>query len=156
MFVLFIVISFYGFLRLFYSSAVLIFISLIIWQPFCFFTLCWRRFIQRPFTFWHFHFHSNTTYNNLWIFRMIIKNFQKSNIAHIVGNNSARMLLLASWHCCYWFGASNSWSVAVFFVFQCDHMFVNLFIPIFGVYSITCSQFSGVAHIIFRYQVCDI
>ena len=35
-------------------------------------------------------------------------------------------------------------------------IFVNLFIPIFGVYSITCSQLSGVAHIIFRYQVCDI
>ena len=86
--------------------------------------------------YWHFRLHSNTTYN-LWIFRVIIKNFKKSNIAHIVGNNNARMLLLASWHCCYRFGASISWLVALFFVFWCDHMFVNLFIPIFGVYSIT-------------------
>ena len=121
------------------------------------FLLCANGDLYRAYLiYWHFRLHSNTTYYNLWIFCVIIKNFKKSNIAHIVGNNNARMLLLASWHCCYRFGASISWLVAVFFIFRCNHMFVNLFIPIFGVYSITCSQLSGVAHIIFWYQVCDI
>ena len=106
--------------------------------------------------YWHFRLHSNTTYDNLWIFRVIIKNFKKIHIAHIVGSNNTRVLLLASWHYCYRFGASISWLVPVFFVFRCNHMFVNLFIPMFGLYWITCSQLSGVAHMIFWCQVCDI
>ena len=56
----------------------------------------------------HFRLHSNTIYYNLCIFRVITKNFKKINIAHIVGNNNARMLLLASCHSCYRFGASIS------------------------------------------------
>ena len=156
LFILFIFTWVYVFFCLFYSSSVLIFMSLIFWQPFCF-SLCANGDLYHALLlYWNFRLHSNTTYDNLWIFRVIIKNFKKSNIAHIVGNNNARMLLLASWHCCYRFGASISWLVAVFFIFRCNHMFVNLFIPIFGVYSITCSQLSGVAHIIFWYQVCDI
>ena len=156
LFALFIFTSVYGFLRLFYSSSV-IFISLILWQSFCSFLLFSNGDLYNTlFLYWHFRLHSNTKYYNLWIFCVIIKNFKKSNIAHIVGDNNARMLLLASWHCCYRFGARISWLIAVFFVFRCNHIFVNLFIPVFGVYSITCSQLSGVAHIISRYQVCDI
>ena len=156
LFVLFIFIWVYGFLRLFYSFSV-IFISLIFWQPFCFFLLFANGDLYNALLlYWHFRLHSNTKYYNLWIFRAIINNFIKSNVAHIVVNNNVWILLLASWHCCYQFGASISWLVAVFFVFRCNHIFVNVFIRIFRVYSITCSQLSGVAHIIFRYQVCDI
>ena len=83
------------------------------------FLLCANGDLYRAYLiYWHFRLHSNTTYYNLWIFCVIIKNFKKSNIAHIVGNNNARMLFLASWHCCYWSGASISWLVAVFFFFD--------------------------------------
>ena len=131
----------YGFLRLFYSFSV-IFIPIIFWQPFLLFAN--GDLYSALLLYWLICLYSNTKYYNLWIFHVIIKNFKKSNIAHTVGNNNARMLLIASWHCCYRFGASISWLVAVFFVFRCNHMFVNLFIPIFGVYSITCSQLSGI------------
>ena len=155
LFVLFIFTWRYGFLHLFYSSNV-IFISLILWQPSCFFLLfAYRDLYNTLLLYWHFNLRSNTKYYNLWIFCVIIKNLKKGNIAHLVGSNNARMLLLASWRCCYRFGASISWLIAVFFVFRSNHMFVSIFILIFGVYSITCSQLSGAAHI-FWYQVCDI
>ena len=118
------------------------------------FLLCANRDLYNALLlYWYFHLHSSTTYDNLWIFRVVIRNFKRSNIAHIVGNNNATMLLLASWHCCYQFGERTSWSVAVFFVFRCSHMFVNLFIPIFCVHSTTCSQLSGAAHIIFGIKI---
>ena len=132
LFVLFIFTWVYVFWRLFYSSSV-IFISLIFRQPFLLFAN--GDLYNAHLLYWHFRLHSNTKYYNLWIFRVIIKNFKKSKIAHIVGNNNARMLLLASWHCCYRFGASISWLVAVLFVFRCNHMIVNLFIPIFDFHS---------------------
>ena len=69
--------------------------------------------------YWHFCLHSNITYDNLWIFRVGKK---KKKIAHIVGNNNAKIFLLASWYCCYRFEASISWLVAVFFAFWCYYL----------------------------------
>ena len=121
------------------------------------FLLCAKEDLYNPLLlFWHFRVRINTTNYNVWILCVIIKNFKCSNITHIVGNNNTRMLLWASWHCYYRFGASISWLVPAFFVLRCNHMFVNLFIPVFGAHSITCSQLQGVARIIFRYEVCDI
>ena len=117
LFVLFISTWVYCFERLFYSSSILIFISLTFWQPFSFFLCAIGDLYNALLLYWHFCLHSNTTYDNLWIFCVIIKNFKKSNIAHIISNNNARMLLLATWHCCYRFGTSISWLVPVFFRF---------------------------------------
>ena len=114
LFVLFIFTWVYCFLRLFYSSGVLISTSLIFGSHFAFLLSDNRDLYNALLLYWHFLLHSNTTYDNLWIFCVIIKKFFKKIC---------------------------SWLVAVFLAFRCNHMFANLFIPIFGVYSVTLSSY---------------